>query len=76
MLHVQDAARCVLHRSDIEFNGSLRADRAGAAQWRGDVMGHSKRHVLERTVLPIVLASNAVAKVALDFQEQLKLANM
>jgi hypothetical protein len=38
------------------------------------MLGFDKRHVLEAVVIPLVLRTPSVSKVAVDFRERLKVA--
>lgn len=48
---------------------------AQSRQWDDQVLGRSKRAVLSDIVLPIVMSSTALSKVAVDFSERLQAAN-
>ena len=42
--------------------------------WKPRMLGYDKRHVLEAVVLPLVLRTPSVSKIAVDFRERLKAA--
>lgn len=46
----------------------------GSGGWSSHILGQNKRDVLSDLVLPIILACNPMAKIALDFRERLEAA--
>jgi hypothetical protein len=45
-----------------------------AGGWEPHMLGYDKRHVLEAVVIPLMLRTPTVSKVAIDFRERLKAA--